>query len=80
MPVTSSICSPPSDSSVEADADGNVTVSGYAWSGGGKKILRVDLTSDKGETWNTAKLVKQDDAKHPRHWAWTLWEVRYCNK
>jgi sulfite oxidase len=45
---------------------------GYAWSGGGRKIVRVDITCDQGKTWTTAKL-DQEDAKHSRHWGWTLW-------
>lgn len=24
-------------------------LSGYAWSGGGRKIIRIDVTNDKGE-------------------------------
>jgi len=74
MPVTSSICSPSAGAEVKRLPDGTVRVSGYAWSGGGRKILRVDLTSDGGKTWTTADIVQQDEAKHPRHWAWTLWE------
>jgi len=73
MPVTSSICNPPSGSEVKAE-DGMVKVSGYAWSGGGRKILRVDVTGDGGDTWSAARIVEQDSAKHPRHWGWTLWE------
>ena len=51
-------------------------VRGYAWSGGGRKILRVDLTSDGGRTWVTADKMTRDTARHPRHWGWTLWEGR----
>lgn len=49
-------------------------VAGYAWAGGGRKILRVDLTGDGGESWTQAHSLKQDTARHPRHWGWTLWE------
>ena len=73
MPVTSAICTPSPGSTVQV-TDGRVKVSGYAWSGGGRKILRVDLTADGGKTWVKADIVEQDSAKHPRHWAWTLWE------
>jgi len=72
MPVTSSICScRPCPESAD-----HVIVTGYAWSGGGKKIIRVDLTGDGGKTWVQAHSLKQDSARHPRHWAWTLWEGR----
>ena len=71
MPVTSSITS-----CVKDEETGDLLVKGYAWSGGGRKILRVDLTSDGGRTWVTADNVHQDSARHPRHWGWTLWEGR----
>jgi len=71
MPVTSSVTSCTTD-----PATGELIVKGYAWSGGGRKILRVDLTTDGGKTWVTAENVSQDTARHPRHYGWTLWEGR----
>jgi len=54
MPVTSAIttCRP------SPDTPGEMLVSGYAWSGGGRKILRVDLTGDGGHTWTQAHRVE----------------------
>lgn len=48
MPVTSMILSPSPGAAV--DADGDVTVRGIAWSGGGRGIIRVDVSADGGET------------------------------
>lgn len=48
---------------------------GYAWSGGGQKIIRVDVTANGGDTWHTAEFLNQDSAKSGRHWGWTLWRV-----
>lgn len=72
MPVTSSICSPGPDTEVEGGEE--VEVSGYAWSGGGRSIYRVDLTVDGGKTWTQADSLVQDSARHPRHWGWTIWK------
>jgi len=33
-------------------------VKGYAWSGGGQGIIRVDVSADGGKTWHTANLQK----------------------
>lgn len=53
-----------------------IFVTGYAWSGGGRKIIRVDVTADQGKTWHIADLVAQDaTAKEGRHYAWTLWSL-----
>lgn len=33
-------------------------VKGYAWSGGGQGIIRVDVSADGGKTWHDATLHK----------------------
>lgn len=79
MPVTSAICSPLSGDIANVES-GFVTVKGYAWSGGGNKIVRVDVTGDGGKTWQTAEL--EQDSKDlstvsiGRHWSWTLWTAK----
>jgi len=82
-PVVSAICNIRNGQMVqldkEYDDDGNVTRStvllkGYAWSGGGRGIIRVDVSPD-GKTWYDAKLQRPDQP-YGREWAWTLWEAR----
>lgn len=72
QPVTSTILVPGDGHVEEFDA---VTVRGFAWSGGGRGIIRVDVSADGGATWHTADL--QDGAEqHPaRAWAWTFFEA-----
>ena len=73
MPVTSSICEPAPNTKVKAGD--KVKVKGYAWSGGGNRVIRVDLTTDGGKSWIDTKLLEQDSAQEPRHYGWTLWEA-----
>lgn len=54
-----------------AHASGEVDVQGYAISGGGRKIARVDVSTDGGETWTTANITQGDQP-----WAWAFWETR----
>ena len=50
---------------------------GYAFSGGGNKVWRVDLTIDGGKTWMEATLNHPEGSPEPpRHWAWTLWTAK----
>lgn len=46
---------------------------GYAWSGGGRGIVRVDISLDQGKTWHVAELV--DPTSVSRQWAWTRWQI-----
>lgn len=77
MPVTSAICSPRVGEKVKIE-NGFITVQGYAWSGGGNRIVRVDLTCDGGDSWEVAELEqdKSENAVSGRHWAWTLWTAK----
>lgn len=68
MPVVSAICSHSVDR-----AAGTITMSGYAWSGDGKGIIRVDVSADGGKSWTTASLTEKDDAPRNQVYDWTLW-------
>ncbi|KAJ3076580.1 hypothetical protein HDU98_002100 [Podochytrium sp. JEL0797] len=60
---------------VNEEGKGSVTgIKGYAWSGGGRGIVRVDVSVDGGKTWTDAKLQRPNQ-KPGREWAWTQWEA-----
>lgn len=76
LPVQSAICDPLDGSTVLPDSNGFINVGGYAWSGAGRKIIRVDVSPDNGLTWITADLNQEKDSLLNRTWSWTLWKVR----
>lgn len=53
----------------------NLVINGYAWSGGGRNIIRVDVSIDNGETWNMAQLLEGSEQSQFQAWAWTLWKI-----
>ncbi|CAL8335958.1 unnamed protein product [Lota lota] len=87
LPVQSAITQPADGAVLER---GEATVRGYAWSGGGREVVRVDVSLDGGETWRVARLrggeeeeeeeEEEGEGEAPppppgRAWAWKLWEV-----
>lgn len=63
----------------ENQKDGRpVSLSGYAYSGGGRAIIRVDISLDNGQTWTQANLLP-DCSGTPSQcighaaWAWKRW-------
>lgn len=74
LPVTSAICDP-TDGEMVKMKDGCIEIRGYAYSGGGAKILRVDLSTDRGQSWEEAECTTSDDAP-PYHYSWALWTAR----
>ncbi|EEC50222.1 predicted protein [Phaeodactylum tricornutum CCAP 1055/1] len=51
-----------------------VKATGWAWAGGGRNIVRVDVTGDNGASWATAILKEGSEQRFGRAWAWTFWE------
>ena len=50
----------------------SIAVEGYSFSGGGRKIVRVDVSADNGRHWHQAELLPAD-SKGAKAWAWTRW-------
>ncbi|CAO2831138.1 unnamed protein product [Amaranthus hypochondriacus] len=80
FPVQSAICSL-EDSNVLKD--GKVTVKGYAVSGGGRGIERVDVSIDGGKTWIEASRYQKPgvpyvaDSALSDKWAWVFFEANF---
>ncbi|KAG9328993.1 hypothetical protein JZ751_008513, partial [Albula glossodonta] len=78
LPVQSAITQPAEGAVVDRSME-EVTVKGYAWSGGGREVVRVDVSLDGGRTWQVAKLRGGEEDEPPpppgRAWAWKLWEL-----
>ncbi|KAL2467521.1 Nitrate reductase [NADH] 2 [Forsythia ovata] len=52
------------------------TMRGYAYSGGGKKVTRVEVTMDGGETWHVATVVHHEKPnKYGKYWCWCFWSL-----
>ncbi|KAK3729320.1 hypothetical protein QZH41_000694 [Actinostola sp. cb2023] len=73
FPVTSVVCHPKENQSFSRQNDECIPMKGYAWSGGGRSIIRVDISVDGGKTWTVANLKRQEQPRG-RQWAWTFWE------
>lgn len=52
-----------------------MTVRGWAWAGGGRNVVRVDLTGDDSKSWVSAELKEGSSQRFGRAWAWTFWEA-----
>ncbi|KAI7156498.1 hypothetical protein KC349_g6261 [Hortaea werneckii] len=53
----------------------SVVLRGYAFSGGGRRIVRVDVSPDNGKTWQQAHIEGDQEQKGYRAWSWRHWDV-----
>ncbi|KAH8193879.1 hypothetical protein TruAng_011959 [Truncatella angustata] len=75
MPVTSAITRARFRSACKSDGTAPpVELQGYAYSGGGREIQRVDVSLDGGQTWGQATFL--DDTHQEagtKKWCWKRW-------
>lgn len=81
-PITSYITSSPekiqsSLKNLKNDED-FVEIYGYAWSGGGRGIQRVEVSTNGGEdnSWRSAELLEGKEQNPYKAWAWTFWKCK----
>jgi sulfite oxidase len=67
IPLNSVICDPQAGQTCKA---GPQRIQGYALTGQGASIERVELSTDGGVHWLTTNIVERSDP-----WAWCLWEA-----
>lgn len=65
----------------------DISLTGYAFSGGGRSIIRVDVSLDNGKTWSQAQLLPDSESNSNSEkplqtpsigngsWAWKRWKV-----
>ncbi|KAH0489401.1 hypothetical protein TgHK011_009833 [Trichoderma gracile] len=63
-----------SDSTSSDSPAKEVALNGYAYSGGGRSVIRVDVSLDDGKTWSQADLLPDEASKFDgKAWTWKRW-------
>jgi len=61
------------------------TIKGYAYSGGGHKVIRAEVSFDQGQSWKLAEITTREKPRwaagssgdKARHWCWCFWEYTF---
>jgi len=75
VPITSAITLPEPGSSVQPGT--TLNLQGYAYSGAGLAVIRVDVSIDGGQTWAQAAIERASETqavRSGRAWAWVQWK------
>eukprot|EP00546_Thalassionema_frauenfeldii_P009872 CAMPEP_0178920376 /NCGR_PEP_ID=MMETSP0786-20121207/14971_1 /TAXON_ID=186022 /ORGANISM="Thalassionema frauenfeldii, Strain CCMP 1798" /LENGTH=904 /DNA_ID=CAMNT_0020594437 /DNA_START=27 /DNA_END=2741 /DNA_ORIENTATION=+ len=75
--INSVICAPDHNEtlSIASNIDKEYPVTGYAYTGGGRKITRVEISTDGGVHWELAELQrKEQPTEYGMHWCWTWYK------
>jgi nitrate reductase (NAD(P)H) len=62
------------------EAARTLKVCGYGYVGGGLKVIRAEISLDKGKTWEITDLSRPEDEiaaarGTDKHWCWAWWET-----
>ena len=74
--VQAATCSPEDGAIIPSGTP--FTVRGYAIAGGGRRIVRVEVSLDGGESWSEATLFSSEQPFKQfsnTYWAWTFWSL-----
>lgn len=76
LSVNSAISSPGHDEFMAtAMGETEYTLKGYAYTGGGRRITRVEVSLDSGANWKLCDLfITEKPTEYGKFWSWIFWE------
>eukprot|EP01036_Dinobryon_divergens_P027779 gene27779-36606_t len=75
--INSAISSPAHNEELSLKEEaGWYTLRGYAYTGGGRQITRVEVSFDSGYSWKLATLHNHEiPNRYGKYWCWRLWQL-----
>ncbi|KAI0559530.1 nitrate reductase [Gracilaria domingensis] len=82
--INSVIAHPCHQHKLQIDEKSSFEIKGYAYSGGGRKITRVELSFDGGHSWNECRLNYPEEkftriARYGKYYCWMFWSFQVQN-
>jgi nitrate reductase (NAD(P)H) len=75
--VNSVVLAPAHGEQLDLSGDDFYTISGYAYSGGGRKVIRVELTLNDGKSWQDCRIIYTEKPNaYGKMWCWVQYELR----
>ncbi len=78
--INSAMFEPRHNAMFQPDKHSTMKVSGYAYCGGGLRVIRAEISLDGGMTWELTDLTRPEDEiaaarGTDKHWCWSHWET-----
>ncbi|MEW5308874.1 MAG: hypothetical protein WDW38_000798 [Sanguina aurantia] len=74
--INSAVARPWHDEVVSLKENSPYTVKGYAYAGGGRKIIRVEISLDDGVTWQSTEIRRFEKPNaYGKYWCWVHWDI-----
>ncbi|CAD7704946.1 unnamed protein product [Ostreobium quekettii] len=74
--INSAVARPWHDEVVSLKQNVPYNMKGYAYTGGGRKVIRVEVSLDDGKSWRQARIHRfEKPTVYGKHWCWVLWDL-----
>ncbi|KAG2489120.1 hypothetical protein HYH03_012346 [Edaphochlamys debaryana] len=74
--INSAVARPWHDEVIRLDANRPYTMKGYAYAGGGRKIIRAEVSFDDGKTWRLGDIQRfEKPNQYGKYWCWVHWTL-----
>ncbi|EWM20573.1 nitrate reductase [Nannochloropsis gaditana] len=74
--LNSAITHPSHNEEIPLLENGTYKIQGYAYCGGGRRVHRVEVSLDDGQSWELVEMSKEEyPTEHGRFWSWRLWHL-----
>ncbi|GIL55781.1 hypothetical protein Vafri_11308 [Volvox africanus] len=74
--INSAVARPWHDEVIRLDSNTPYTMRGYAYAGGGRKIIRCEVSLDDGKTWRLGDIHRFEKPNaYGKYWCWVHWTL-----
>ena len=75
LSINSAIAKPDHDEVLTVVPEATYTCGGYCYTGGGRRITRIEVSLNGGALWNLAQInITEKPSRSGKYWCWIMWE------
>jgi nitrate reductase (NAD(P)H) len=75
LSINSAIAKPDHDETLKVTPGGTYSIQGYCYTGGGRRITRMEVSLNSGALWNLATInISEKPSRSGKYWCWIHWE------
>lgn len=75
LSLNSAIAKPDHDEILKVTPGGKYTCGGYCYTGGGRRVTRIEVSLNGGALWNLAQInITEKPSRSGKYWCWIFWE------
>ena len=80
LSINSAIAKPDHDEVLVVTPEGKYTCGGYCYTGGGRRVTRIEVSLNSGALWHLADIkITERPSRSGKYWCWIFWECTFTH-